>query len=305
MKILVLGAGGIGGFFGSHLHEVGEDVTFLVREERKPVIEKNGIQIKSPIGNLSIQPNLITKNELTPMYDIVLLTCKSYNLNEVIADLDLLNGHGTIIPFLNGQTHLQKLDIHFDKKNIYGGVAYISSNVNESGVIEHVGKNNKITFGSRIGENSDLIKDFYKRCVKTKFDASLSNNIDQDVWEKWIFIATLAGATTLFKTSLDKINMSREGMMFIMGLFNECCQISKLNGFEIREEVKNIHESFFVNKNSKVKASMLIDMEKKSITEHEHIFKELIKLGINKGFESNILKIIYLNMLIYEDSNLI
>ena len=302
MKILVLGAGGIGGFFGSHLHDVGENVTFLVREKKKLVIEKKGIHIKSAIGNISIQPNLITKNQLTPIYDIILLTCKSYNLEEVIADLEPLNGFGVIIPFLNGQTHLQKLDSCFNKKNVYGGVAYISSNVDEDGVIQHVGKNNKITFGSRVGENSDLIKDFYKRCIKTKFDASLSNNIDQDVWEKWIFIATVAGATTLFKKSLDGINKSKEGTKFLMGLFHECCQISELNGFKIRDEVKNIHESFFVNKNSKVKASMLIDMERRSKTEHEHIFKEFINLGNSKKYDPILLNTIYLNMLIYEGS---
>ncbi len=302
MKILVLGAGGIGGFFGSHLHEIGEDITFLVREKRKPIIEKKGIQIKSPIGDFSIQPNLITKNQLTPIYDIILLTCKSYNLNEVITDLEPFTGSGIIIPFLNGQTHLQKLDSHFNKKNIYGGVAYISSNVDEDGVIDHIGKNNKLTFGSRIGKNSDLIKDFYKRCIKTKFDASLSNNIDQDVWEKWIFIATVAGATTLFKTSLDQINRSREGIKFLMGLFHECCQISKLNGFKIRDEVKKIHETFFVDKNSKVKASMLIDMERKSMTEHEHIFKEFINLGNSKKYDPIFLNTIYLNMLVYENS---
>ncbi len=302
MRILVIGAGGIGGFFGSHLHAVGEDVTFLVREKKKDILEKKGIQIKSPIGDLLIQPNTITKHELTKTYDIILLTCKSYNLHEVIDDLAPLKSNGIIIPFLNGQTHLKKLDINFNKKSIYGGVAYISSNVDEDGVIEHVGKNNKITFGSRIGENSELIKDFYNRCLKTKFDTSLSDNIDQDVWEKWIFIATVAGVTTLFKTSLDSVNKSKEGIKFILDLFQECCQISKLNGFEIREEVKNIHEAFFINPNSKVKASMLIDMERKSMTEHEHIFKEFINLGNLKNYNPVFLNIIYLNMLVYENT---
>ena len=87
-----------------------------------------------------------------------------------------------------------------------------------------------------------------------------------------------------------------------MGLFHECCQISELNGFKIRDEVKNIHESFFVNKNSKVKASMLIDMERRSKTEHEHIFKEFINLGNSKKYDPILLNTIYLNMLIYENS---
>ena len=305
MKILVLGTGGIGGFFGSYLHEVGEDTTFLVRKQRKTDILNNGINIESSFGNISINPKLITKEELNPIYDIILLACKSYNLDEAINDLKPLKNHGIIIPLLNGQTHLNKLSRYFNEKNVYGGVAYISSNVDRHNVIRQIGKNKKITFGSYFGKNSDLIKDFLKSCKKTKFDSELSENISQDIWEKWIFIATVAGITTLFRASLEKINKTKEGELFIKNLFKECCEISKLNGFQIREKIKKSHKEFFMNPNSNVKASMLIDMEKKSLTEHKHIFLDFIKLGKRKGFEANILKTIYLNMLVYENSRLI
>ena len=305
MKILVLGVGGIGGFFGAHLDIIGEDVTFLVRQKRKALVKKNGIKIKSSFGNFNIQPKLITKEKLKPIYDVILLTCKSYDLDQVINDLAVIKNKGLIIPLLNGKTHIERLEKTFNKKDIYGGVAYISSNIDKGGIINHVGQNMKITFGSRFGINSNLSKEFYKRCKKSKFKIALSNNINQEIWEKWIFIATLAGATTLFKTSLDKINVSKEGKKFILDLFHECSEISKLNGFEIREEVKKNHEAYFVNPNSKVKASMLIDMEKKSFTEHHHIFKELIHLGEKNNFESVILKTIYLNMLVYEKTLLI
>ena len=302
MKILVIGVGGIGGFFGAHLHSVGEDVTFLVRELKKPIIQKNGIKIKSSSGNLSINPRIITKDDLKPIYDIILLTCKSYDLMQVINDLSLIKFKGIIIPFLNGKNHLEVLDEYFDKNRVYGGVAYISSNVDNSGIINHIGINKKISFGSRFGENSDIILDFYKRCKKTKFDSFLSENIDQEIWEKWIFIATVAGATTLFKTSLDKINSSEEGKKFILDLFDECCKISSVNSFPIRESVRKNHETFFINPNSKVKASMLIDMEKKSKTEFNHIFEKFIKFGESKNFNPILLKSIFLNMLIYEKS---
>ena len=202
MKILVLGVGGIGGFFGSHLHNAGEDITFLVRKQRKTIILNKGIKIKSGFGNISINPKLITKEELNPIYDIILLACKSYNLDEAINDLKPLKNQGIIIPLLNGQTHLQKISRFFNEKNVYGGVAYISSNVDKHNVIHQIGKNKKIIFGSCSGKNSDLIKDFLQSCKKTKFDSELSDNISQEIWEKWIFIATVAGATTLFRTSL-------------------------------------------------------------------------------------------------------
>ena len=237
--------------------------------------------------------------------DIILLTCKSYDLTQVINDLAKIKNNGLIIPFLNGKTHLEKLDKYFNKKNVYGGVAYISSNLDNHGIINHVGQNMKIAFGSRFEKNSNLIKDFYNRCKKTKFHSALSNDINQEIWEKWIFIATVAGVTTLFKTSLDKINISKEGQKFILNLFHECIEISKLNGFKIRDEVKKNHEAFLINPNSKVKASMLVDMEKKSLTEHKHIFKEFIKFAELKNFEASILKTVYLNMLVYERELLI
>ena len=106
MKILVLGIGGIGGFFGGFLQESGADVTFLVRPKRKALLIKNKLNIISPIGNLNLEPNLILSNELKPIYDIVLVSCKTYDLDQAIIDLKGVKGKGIIIPFLHGFTHM-------------------------------------------------------------------------------------------------------------------------------------------------------------------------------------------------------
>ena len=130
----------------------------------------------------------------------------------------------------------------------------------------------------------------------------LSDNIDQDIWEKWIFIATIAGATTLFQTSIDKISKKPNGKIFIQNLWNECVNISKENGYELRAESKNLHEELLFKSNVPFKASMLVDMEKKLMTEHEHIFFEFIKLGKKKKLNTSLLETCHLNMSIYEDN---
>ena len=149
MKILVLGIGGIGGFFGGYLQDSGADVTFLVRPKRKELLLKNNLKIFSPLGNLNLKPNLVLSNELKPIYDIVLVSCKTYDLDQAIIDLKGVKGKGIIIPFLNGFTHMEKLDKEFGNENVIGGVAHISSTINTNGTIEHFSEFKKITFGGR------------------------------------------------------------------------------------------------------------------------------------------------------------
>ena len=113
MKILVLGVGGIGGFFGGFLQESGADVTFLVRPKRKALLKNNKLKIISPLGKLNLEPNLILSNELKPIYDVILVSCKTYDLDQAMRDLKGVKGKGMIIPFLNGFTHMEKLDKEF------------------------------------------------------------------------------------------------------------------------------------------------------------------------------------------------
>ena len=207
-----------------------------------------------------------------------------------------------IIPLLNGQAHISKLEKAFKRENVFGGVAHVSSNTTSPGEIKHVGKIKRLTFGSRYEANKNIANEFYQLCRKADFQTMLSDNIDQDIWEKWIFIATIAGSTTLFQTSIDNISKKPNGKIFIQNLWNECINISKENGYELRAESKNLHEDLLFKSDVPFKESMLIDMEKKIKTEHEHIFFEFIKLGKKKKLNTSLLETCHLNMCIYEDN---
>ena len=228
MKILVLGVGGIGGFFGGHLHEIGADVTFLVRPKRRALLQANGLRIISPLGNLNLDPKLVLSDELKPVYDIILISCKTYDLDQAIIDLRSTKGRGIIIPFLNGVTHMKKLDEEFGQDNVMGGVAHISSTVNKDGTIEHFSEFKKLTFGNRDLSKNNALKEFAEVCAKTKFDVALSDDINLDLWKKWVFISTVAGATTLFSCSLGDIVKTDFGKKIIIDLFNECRSIAQL-----------------------------------------------------------------------------
>ena len=302
MKVLILGVGGLGGFFGAHLQKTNCDVTFLVRDKTKKIVSENGIKILSDFGNFKINPILITKKDLKINYDVVIISCKAYHLDEAIADLKPTQKNAIIIPLLNGQAHISKLEKAFKRENVFGGVAHVSSNTTSPGEIKHVGKIKRLTFGSRYEVNKNIANEFYQLCRKADFQTMLSDNIDHDIWEKWIFIATIAGSTTLFQTSIDNISKKPNGKIFIQNLWNECINISKENGYELRAEAKSLHEDLLFKSDVPFKASMLVDMEKKLMTEHEHIFFEFIKLGKKKKLDTSLLETCHLNMSIYEDN---
>ena len=302
MKVLILGVGGLGGFFGAHLQKTNCDVTFLVRENTKKLISEHGIKILSDFGNFKIKPVLITKKDLKANYDVVIISCKAYDLDEAINDLKPSQKNAVIIPLLNGQAHINKLEKAFKKENVFGGVAHVSSNSNAPGEIKHVGKIKRLSFGPRYDGNEEIANDLYQLWRKADFQTILSENINQDIWEKWIFLATIAGATTLFQTSIDNINIKPNGKIFIQNLWNECINISKENGYELRTESKSLHEDLLFKSDYPFKASMLVDMEKKLMTEHEHIFFEFIKLGKKKKLNTSLLETCHLNTSIYEDN---
>ena len=301
MKILVLGIGGIGGFFGGYLQQSGADVTFLVRPKRKDFILKNGLKVLSSLGNLNLKPNLVLASELEPIYDIIIISCKTYDLDQAILDLRLSKGRGLIIPFLNGMTHLKKLDEEFGSENVMGGVAHISSTINEDGTIEHFSEFKKLTFGNRDYNQNHLLKPFFDLCKKTKFDVVLSENITLDLWKKWIFISTVAGATTLFSSTIGEISNHEVGKKTLINLYNECKSIAKLNGFTIDDnEANNVLNNITVE-GSPIKASMQRDVEKNAFTEHEEIFGHLISKAQNYNFDSPILMSCLLRMKLYHE----
>ena len=303
MKILVVGIGGIGGFFGGFLHESGADVTFLVRPKRKKIVSENGLKIISSLGNINIQPNLILADELQPIYDVVLISCKTFDLKQALNDLSAIKGKGIIIPFLNGIEHFRMLDKTFGEENVMGGLAIISSTLHQDGSIEHFGNlRQNITFGNRDNKKNDILLTFYEICKKSKFDVTLSEQINSDLWKKWVFISTVAGATTLFGCSLGDIVKHNFGEKIISDLYKECRLIAESYGYTIEDEEANNIVKSITAPGSPIKASMQRDVEKNSFTEHEEIFGDLIsKANINK-IECPILMSCYIKMKVYQET---
>src|ERR1700733_3184844 len=136
MRILVVGAGAVGGYFGGRLAEAGRDVTFLVHSRTAENIRRGGLRIVSPRGDATLHPKLLLANEIAAPYDLILLSVKAYSLESAMNDFAPAVGPGTmILPVLNGMRHIDLLVAKFSEEAVLGGVCFVATEVDQDGRI--------------------------------------------------------------------------------------------------------------------------------------------------------------------------
>ena len=290
MKILILGAGAIGGFFGAHLIKSGANVTFLVREKRKDNLKKIGLNILGINGQFKVNPKFLDKNLSGQHFDVIILTNKSYDLIEAIKEIKPYVDKSVVIPLLNGMAHFDILDNEFDKERVFGGTAYISTAINGDGSIQQITSRASLNFGLRTKKNFNIANDFYEICKESSFECNFSDNIELDLWKKYVLIGTTAASTVLFQKPLGEISSTIYGKSLIKKIHEQCTNVVLKKGYDIGTEAKEYNIQLITEKGSLLKASMLRDFEVGKETECEHILGYLIELAKEKNVECDLIK---------------
>ena len=302
MKILVLGAGAVGGYFGGRMAEAEMDVTFLVREKRQKKLEKSGLIIKSPKGDFVTSPNLVTIDNVDSIYDVILFTNKAYDLDEILQSPFPVKDGSIIIPLLNGYAHMEQLRNKFPNARLFGGIAHIFSTLNDEGEIHHFNDIHSLTFGHLSDADETDGRRFFDSCSSANFSIKYSDNIIVDLWHKWVLITTVAGATTLFNATIGEIASTEHGIAFITDLHDECINIAKSEKIEVNDDNLAQQRRFLSDKKSTWSSSMRRDMVNKSKIECAHIFLELINIADKNNVECPSLKTVMINGEIYMQS---
>lgn len=278
MRTLVVGVGGIGGYFGGRLAESGRDVTFLVRPRRAAQLAKTGLVIKSPLGDYhNPSPKLVTTQTLDGPYDLILLSCKAYDLADAMDSFAAAVGpNSMILPLLNGMDHLNALDARFGADRVFGGLCQISVALDAEGRILHFNKIHNLVFGDRADSLSQRAESFAPDVMGAGFNARMSAAIDQEMWEKWVFIATCAGITCLMRSAIGDV-IKAGGGATILSLFDECAAIAARQGHAPGEPFLSQSRKMLADETSTLMASMLRDVENGNRTEGDHILAALLR----------------------------
>jgi 2-dehydropantoate 2-reductase len=302
MRILVVGAGAIGGYFGGRMLQAGRDVTFLVRPRRAGELEAAGLVIKSPNGDVTLKnPPTVQADKLTEKFDAILLSCKAFDLDDAIKSFASAVGpHTAIIPMLNGMRHLNVLDGKFGRERVLGGLCAIAVTLNDKREVVQLAPMQSLNFGERDGKLSDRVRAIAEVMASGNFGSVASEHIVQEMWEKWVFLASLAASTSLMRASVGDILASPGGKDFILGILDECSAVAAAGGYPPRTAFLERTRGMLTAEGSPLTASMFRDIKAGAPVEADHVIGDLIARGEAAKLSAPKLRTAYTHLKAYE-----
>jgi 2-dehydropantoate 2-reductase len=300
MRILIVGAGALGGYFGARLLEAKRDVTFLVRPRRAAQLAKTGLVVKSTIGDAHIaNPPIVLAENINAPFDLILVGCKAYDLDATMESFAPAVGPETVIlPILNGMKHLDSLSKRFGAQHVLGGLCIISATLDDEGIVLHLNDLQLLVYGELDGTRSARIEAIEKTFAGVQGDLRSTTTIVQELWEKWVMIASLAGITSLMRGLIGDIERAGASGVAI-ALFNECAAIATAAGYPPRQAVIDRAGVTLTMKGSSLTASMMKDIERGARTEGEHIIGDLIARRVG-AVNTPVIEMVYAHVRTYE-----
>jgi 2-dehydropantoate 2-reductase len=301
VRILVLGAGGVGGYFGGRLVEAGGDVTFLVRARRAAELAADGLVIKSPHGDAALRVKTVQAGDALSGYDVVLLACKAYDLGSAIDSIAPAVAAGSaVLPLLNGLSHLERLDQRFGAPQVLGGSCAIAATLAAGGRVEQLSRLHRLVFGERDGRASARTAALAELTKRAKFDSALSDDILLEMWEKFVLLATLAGMTCLMRAPVGAIVATSDGTALTNELLAECVAVATAAGHPPRPAFLERGRAVLTERGSSFTASMLRDIERSGPTEGDHILGDLLRRARGFGIATPLLRTAACHLEAYE-----
>jgi len=302
MRILVVGAGAIGGYFGGRLLAAKRDVTFLVRPRRAAELAAEGLVIKSPLGDVTLNnPPTVQAGKLTEPFDVVLLSCKAFDLDDAMASFAPAVGPSTaIIPLLNGMRHLDLLDGKFGAARVLGGQCGIAVTLDEHRHIVQLAPMQSLSFGERDGTMSERVRAIADTFASGNFGSQATDNIMHEMWEKWVFLATLAASTCVMRAPVGHILASPGGREFILGVRDECSSVATAAGYAPREAFLTRTQGMLTAEGSSLTASMYRDIKAGAPIEADQIIGDLVARADAAKAPVPRLRVVYTHLKAYE-----
>jgi 2-dehydropantoate 2-reductase len=276
MRILVVGAGATGGFFGAQLMRAGRDVTFLVRPKRADVLTQRGLRLTGLGQDIALIPRVVTAADLDSHYDLVLVSVKATALPSALADFSAAVGSRTsLIPFLNGLAHMDTLNARFGADAVLGGVVRVLTTVDGDGDIVQLGPLADMVIGEQAGGSPDRLRQIEEVLSDAGFGFAVSTDIQTAMWHKWVFISTLGALNTLMRGTVGEIVAVPGGDQLGPRIAAESAAVSAAAGHPVPPQTIANISAFVTRPGSTDTASLYRDLAAGQPTEAEQILGDL------------------------------
>jgi 2-dehydropantoate 2-reductase len=285
VRIAVMGTGGIGGYFGGRLAEGGADVAFIARGKMLEALRKDGLRIKSQLGDLHLKRVLATNDprELG-VVDLVVFGVKLWDTEEAARLIKpLVSGDTAVVSFQNGVDKDDVLRAVLGERAVVGGLSYIAATIAEPGVIAHGGSMQRLVFGEYDGSRSRRCEDFLKACQQGKIDAALSDDIEREVWEKFVFLVGLSGTTAPIRAPVGPIRSNPQTRAFLLDVMREVVAVGRAKGVALSPDYAEKRLAFCDTVPATMTSSMANDLERGNRLEVPWLSGGVVKLGAALG----------------------
>jgi 2-dehydropantoate 2-reductase len=301
MRILVVGAGAAGGYFGGRLAQAGRDVTFLVRPSRAKQLRQDGLRIISPHGDAVLTPKLISADKIDTRYDLVFLSVKAYALEAAISDFAAAVGPETVIfPVLNGMRHIDLLTNRFGEHPVIGGICLVVAEIDDAGRIVQLADIQRLAYGERNGETTPRLQTLDATFQGAGFEARISTDITQAMWEKWVQLASLGAITCLVRGAIGEIVAAPGGADLSLKVLDESVAVATACGHKPPEALLSRHAAAMTARESSLTSSMYRDLRKGAPVEADHILGDFIERGAAHGVDTPLLKAAFVSLRVYQ-----
>ena len=301
MRILIVGAGATGGYFGARLAEAGRDVTFLVRAARAVQLRRTGLAISSPNGDLALTPHLLETGQAASPFDVVLVALKAYALEAALDDIARVVGPETmLVPFLNGMRHLDTLSGRFGERTVLGGVCMVATTLKPDGSIVQLAPFQEIVYGERDGSASDRVAALDGAMQGAGFKARASSAIMQEMWNKWMLLASGGALTCLLRGTVGDVVAAAGGTAVAHRVVDEVMSVAAAEGYAPSEATNDRVRTTLTAKSSPFATSMYRDLSGGLPVEAEQILGDMVARAGGFGLAVPLLEAAAVQLRVYQ-----
>jgi 2-dehydropantoate 2-reductase len=281
MRIGVMAAGAVGGYFGGRLAAAGHDVVFFARGANLAALRKDGLRIESVKGDVHLQKVTATDDpKSVPPVDILLFAVKLWDTEKAGEMIRSIVGPGTrVITLQNGVDSVERLQPILGRENVVGGMAYIASVMPSPGVISHTSDFAEMRCGRVDGKPDPKLTAFAEAAHKAKIDVTLTDTIDLDRWKKFVFLVGLSSMTGATREPLGKILADPDTRAMFLAVMQEVVAVGRAKGVPLRPEFAEDRMSFAATTPAGFKASLLHDLERGNRLELDWLGGRVVALG--------------------------
>lgn len=296
MRIVVMGTGGVGGYFGARLALGGCDVGFVARGRQLAALRSQGLRVQSPLGDLSLPAVQASDNpaDFGKDVDMVLFGVKLWDTAEAARSIRPVVGADTaVVSFQNGVMKDDILKEALGAEHVIGGVCYIAAAIAEPGVIRHTGTMQKLVFGEYGGAVTPRVQRLRDACVKAGIDVEVPPSIERAIWEKFVFLVALSGTTTLARTPIGPIRGHDRARAFFQDVMDEVVQVARAEGIALPPDYAAQRITFADQLPATMTSSMHGDLERGSRLEVEWLSGDVVRRGQRLGIATPCNRAIY------------